>query len=93
MDDSFFKLTLVIPMDISSLSQIGVITLSETDTSEEESNTWDFEEDPCLGLEGSDLSDYLRDRAEFDALDAAFLSSANPPGQPSPSYTGSSAAF
>ena len=31
-DDSFFKLTLVLPMDTLFLSQAGIIILSETDT-------------------------------------------------------------
>ena len=69
LDDSFFKLTLILPMDVTFLSQTGAITLSEIDISEEESNTWDSEEDPGLGLEGSDLSEYLRDRADYDAID------------------------
>ncbi|KAF3327951.1 hypothetical protein FCM35_KLT06557 [Carex littledalei] len=51
------------------------IILSETDTSKVESDTWDSKEDPCLGLEGSDISDFLRDRAKYDA---AFFHSSDP---------------
>ncbi|KAF3341597.1 hypothetical protein FCM35_KLT00235 [Carex littledalei] len=41
----------------------NIIIPSGTDTSEAEDDTWDSEEEPCLGLEGPDLSDLLRDRA------------------------------
>lgn len=74
LDESFFKLSLILPMDLNNLPQADVIILSETDTSMEESSSWDSEEDPCLGLVGSDLSEYLRDRADCDAADAAMLS-------------------
>lgn len=82
LDNSFLKLTLVLPMDVENLSQAGnFIILSETDTSEEASSTWNSEEDPCLGLEGSDLSDYLQDRAIIDAIDAVYLMSPDPSSQ------------
>ena len=64
-------------MDLNNLPQADVIILSETDTSMEESSSWDSEEDPCLGLEGSDLSEYLRDRADYDEADAALLNSSD----------------
>ena len=69
-DDTYFKLTLILPMDVTTLTQAGPHTTPlVTDTSSEEGNSWDSEEDPYRGLEGSDLSDYLRDRAEFEAMD------------------------
>ena len=71
MDESFFKLSLILPMDVHLLSQAEVITLSETVISREAGSSWDSEGDPCLGLEGSDLDEYLRDRADCDALDTA----------------------
>lgn len=47
--------------------------LSDSDTPEEVSSLVELEEDPALGLEGLDLSDYLRERAEIDAYDAGLL--------------------
>ena len=78
-------------MDTSNLSQAGAIALSKTNTSEGGSNTWDSEEEPCLGLEGSDLSDYIRDRVECDAADD-YLASSDPTTQTSSSYASSSVA-
>lgn len=70
---------MILPMDVTHLYQAGsIIILSETDTSTEDNNSWNSEEDPYLGLEGSDLLDYLRDREELDAIDAAYLQSSNP---------------
>lgn len=66
-------------MDVSLLTQAGPIIISlETDAYSEETNSWDSEEEPCRGLEGLDLSDYLLDRAEYDALDAVITVSSDP---------------
>jgi hypothetical protein len=63
----------------SLLSQTGpFIIFSETDTSQEEGSIWDSEDKSFLGLERSNLSDYLRDKAEYDAVDAAFFAAQNP---------------
>ena len=64
LDDSYFKLSLILPMDVTQLSQVGpLIILSENDTSQDENFNWDSEKEHFLGLEGPGLSDYLRDRA------------------------------
>lgn len=77
-------------MDVTNLSQAcNLIILSETDMSEEESSTWDSEEDPCHNLEESYLSEYLQDRAISDAIDAAYLLSLEPSTQPSSSMDSS----
>lgn len=62
--DSFFKLTLALPIDVTNLSQADNII---TNIMKEESNTWNSEEEQCHGLEGSYLSEYLRDHGEMDA--------------------------
>ena len=78
-------------MDVSLLDQVGnTTTPSETDTSQEDSSFWDSEEDLIHGLEGSDLSEYIRDRADMDAIDSAFFHSS---GLPDPSTTQTSSSF
>lgn len=73
-------------MDVTYLNQAGnIIILSDTDTQERASSQWDSDEDSCLGIESSDLSEYLRDCAEIDALNAAYLVT-----DPSTNDTGSS---
>lgn len=52
-DDSYLKLTLILPMDVTPLSQAGNITiLLGTDTSPRDSSSWASEDEPWLGLEG-----------------------------------------
>ncbi|KAF3332343.1 hypothetical protein FCM35_KLT01920 [Carex littledalei] len=51
---------------------------SDSDTQERVSSPLNSEEtDSGLGLEGSDLSEYLRVRAEIDDIDAAFVTVGN----------------
>ena len=72
LDNSYFKLSLIIPFDVSSLPQIGpLIVLSDTDAQDQDSSPLDSDVDPGLGLEGLDLADYLSDRAVIDAIDRA----------------------
>lgn len=90
-DESFFKLTLILPMDINNLSQAGsIIILSGTDTSEGHS-TWDSEEDPFRGLEESDLSEYFRNRVDLDEVDAAYSQTSDRKTHTSSSYASTSA--
>lgn len=78
-------------MDVTHLYQVGqIITLLETDTSMGDTSSWDSEEDPCLGLEGSNLSDYLREKAELDAIDAAYMQTNAPISITSSSHASSS---
>ena len=59
-------------MDTTYLNQAGpLMILSDTSTQERGSPMGDSDEDVFHGLEGSDLSNYLCDRAEYDAIDAA----------------------
>ena len=61
-------------MDVNFLNQAAnLIVLLDSDTQKRVNSPQNSEEDPILGLEGSDLSDCLRDRAELEAIDAAFL--------------------
>ena len=54
-------------MDVIGLYQAGpLIILSETDISQGDDSYSDSEVDPSLGLEGSYLADYLRDKAEWN---------------------------
>lgn len=58
------------PLDVSLLTQAGSIIIpSGTDSSSEDTSIWDLEEDPYNGLEGSNLPEFLRNRAELDELD------------------------
>lgn len=78
-------------MDVTYLHQAGpIIIYSGTDTSMGDTSSWDSEDDPCLGLEGSDLSDYLRHRADLDAIDAAYTQSTAPTLFASSSHASSS---
>lgn len=64
-------------MDITYLNQAGpLIILSDVNTQDRD-NQSGSDVDPCLGLEGSDLSDCLRDRAEIGAIDALLVNSPN----------------
>lgn len=67
LDDFYFKLSLILLFDVSSLTKVG----SHTDTHDRNNSLLDSDVDPNLGLEGSDLADYLRNRAEYDAIDSA----------------------
>ena len=65
-------------MDVTQLSQASpLIIFSEIDTSQGETFSWNSKKESFLGLERSDLSDYLRDRAEFDAVDGEYSSRTN----------------
>lgn len=78
-DDTYYKLTLIMPMNVSLLTQADPITIpSGTDTSSEDVNSWDSEVDPCRGLGESDLAEYLRDRTDLDEMDAAITISSDP---------------
>ena len=58
------------PFDVTPLTQEGnLIEISDTDTQERGSSQWGS--NPGLGLEGSDLEDYLADLAACQAIDAA----------------------
>ena len=53
-------------MDTTYLNQAGLlIILSDTSTQERGSSMGDSDEDVFIGLEGSALSNYLRDRTEY----------------------------
>lgn len=66
-------------MDVSFLNQVGsLIFMSDFDTSIRENSQSD-EYISTLGLEGSDLSDYLRDMAELDAFDVGLIPTSLPP--------------
>ena len=70
-DNSFFKLTLIMPMDVSSLAQGGLlIMLSDSDTHDVGCNQ-------ALegGLGSEDLSTYLRNRVEYDGFSVSDPSS------------------
>lgn len=68
LDDSYFKLSLILLFDVSSLTRVG----SHTDTQDRDNSVLlDSNMDPDLDLEGSDLIDYLRNKAEYDAIDSA----------------------
>lgn len=61
-DDSYFKLTLILPMDVSNLTQVGtLITLSGSNT-QGQANSQTLEDE--LGSARMDLSHYLRNRVE-----------------------------
>ena len=86
LDDSYFKLTLILPMNTSFLTQAGLpTTLLVTDTSSEEDSSWDSEKDPCRGLEGSDLSEYLWDRIDLEAMGHAVIMISSDPSHSSSS--------
>lgn len=64
LDNLYFKLFLIMPYDVSSLTQIDtMIVLSDMDTQDQDSSQLDSAVDPGLGFVGSDLAD----RAAFDA--------------------------
>lgn len=63
-------------MDVSSLHQEGpLIIISDSGTPSSPMNS--EKTDPGYGLEGSDLSDYIRTRAEIVDIDAAFQTIGN----------------
>lgn len=68
-DDSFFKLTLLLPFDVAPLYQTDtIIVLSDSKTLD-----WGNSRglDPALELEGSDLEDYLVDLVAYQEIDSA----------------------
>lgn len=67
LDDSYFKLSLILLFDVSSLTRVG----SHTNTQDRDNSVLDSNMDPDLDLEGSDLTDYLCNRTEYDAIDSA----------------------
>ena len=76
LDDTFFKLTLILPMDVSFLNQAGLMIIN-SDSSTQNSPLNSENTDPGSGLKGSNLSEYLRIRAKMDDIDAAFESIGN----------------
>lgn len=53
LDNSYCKLFLIMPFDVSSLTQMGsLIVLSDSDTLDQDNSLLYFDVDPGLGLEG-----------------------------------------
>lgn len=67
-DNFFFKLSLIFPMDVIYLNQAcPLIILSYAiDILEKESSRRESDEDPTLGLEGSDLTEHMSLSNTFD---------------------------
>lgn len=68
-DDSFFKLTLLLPFDVAPLYQTDTIIVLSDSKTLDRGNSRGL--DPALELEGSDLEDYLVDLVAYQEIDSA----------------------
>lgn len=86
-DDTYFKLTLILPMDVSNLNQGGSLTILPVSDTQEEHLSGDTG-DADLGYGAMDLSEYLVARLDPEVSNSGSASTpSNDPNMDCSSYS------